>query len=249
MVPDARDHVPGYARRSTRHEPRGDLADSRHRGVIDAGIVAGLHAATASSLPFGLHPGCKGGLSTMDRLRARALESLVICQALLGAAIKNDTTGHRLVRRRAAGSASCSPAPAAPARTPPARPGALRAPRLARRRYNPYGTNQGWGGTEAPRGALMHQTTITNGKIQKYQCIVPTTWNGSPKDGARQPRRHRRGHDRRAVLRRAGASFKKQNDTAAVQSLRPPPVASRFCVLPSHSTRASRARSTRQRRR
>lgn len=40
----------------------------------------------------------------------------------------------------------------------------------------------GWGATEAPRGALMHQITINNGKIEKYQCIVPTTWNGSPKD-------------------------------------------------------------------
>ncbi len=30
----------------------------------------------------------------------------------------------------------------------------------------------------------MHQTTITAGKITKYQCIVPTTWNGSPKDAA-----------------------------------------------------------------
>ena len=46
----------------------------------------------------------------------------------------------------------------------------------------PVGTVQGWGATEAPRGALMHQCTITNGKIVAYQCIVPTTWNGSPKD-------------------------------------------------------------------
>ncbi len=28
----------------------------------------------------------------------------------------------------------------------------------------------------------MHQCTIVNGKITKYQCIVPTTWNVSPKD-------------------------------------------------------------------
>jgi len=26
----------------------------------------------------------------------------------------------------------------------------------------------------------MHQATITDGKITKYQCVVPTTWNGSP---------------------------------------------------------------------
>jgi hydrogenase large subunit len=48
----------------------------------------------------------------------------------------------------------------------------------------PLGVVSGWGGTEAPRGALMHMATIKTGKIQRYQCIVPTTWNGSPKDGA-----------------------------------------------------------------
>jgi Ni,Fe-hydrogenase I large subunit len=26
----------------------------------------------------------------------------------------------------------------------------------------------------------MHHITQVNGKITKYQCIVPTTWNGSP---------------------------------------------------------------------
>jgi hydrogenase large subunit len=30
----------------------------------------------------------------------------------------------------------------------------------------------------------MHQTTISGGKITKYQCIVPTTWNGSPVIGS-----------------------------------------------------------------
>lgn len=48
----------------------------------------------------------------------------------------------------------------------------------------PVGTVQNWGATEAPRGALMHQAKITNGKIAAYQCIVPTTWNGSPKDAS-----------------------------------------------------------------
>ena len=53
----------------------------------------------------------------------------------------------------------------------------------------PIGVRQGWGATEAPRGALMHQVTINNYKITKYQCIVPTTWNASPKDsdGQRGP--------------------------------------------------------------
>lgn len=41
---------------------------------------------------------------------------------------------------------------------------------------------KGVGTTEAPRGALGHWIVIKNGKIDNYQCIVPTTWNGSPRD-------------------------------------------------------------------
>ncbi len=52
----------------------------------------------------------------------------------------------------------------------------------------PTATKQGWGANQAPRGSLMHQVTITGGKIDAYQCIVPTTWNGSPTDDQlRQP--------------------------------------------------------------
>ncbi len=41
---------------------------------------------------------------------------------------------------------------------------------------------QGVGFTEAPRGALGHWVHIKEGKIANYQCVVPTTWNGSPRD-------------------------------------------------------------------
>lgn len=41
---------------------------------------------------------------------------------------------------------------------------------------------KGYGFTEAPRGALAHWIKIKDGKIDNYQCIVPTTWNGSPRD-------------------------------------------------------------------
>jgi len=40
----------------------------------------------------------------------------------------------------------------------------------------------GYGLTEAPRGALGHWVGIKGKKISHYQCVVPTTWNGSPKD-------------------------------------------------------------------
>ena len=47
----------------------------------------------------------------------------------------------------------------------------------------------GWGSTEAPRGALGHWVHIKNGMIANYQAIVPSTWNGSPRDanGQRGP--------------------------------------------------------------
>jgi hydrogenase large subunit len=43
---------------------------------------------------------------------------------------------------------------------------------------------QGVGFVEAPRGALGHWIEIEDKKIKNYQCIVPTTWNASPRDPA-----------------------------------------------------------------
>ncbi|MDF1588372.1 MAG: nickel-dependent hydrogenase large subunit [Gammaproteobacteria bacterium] len=43
---------------------------------------------------------------------------------------------------------------------------------------------KGVGITAAPRGALGHWIKIKDGKIENYQCVVPTTWNGSPRDPA-----------------------------------------------------------------
>jgi len=40
----------------------------------------------------------------------------------------------------------------------------------------------GAGFTEAPRGALGHWIRIKETKIDNYQCVVPTTWNGGPRD-------------------------------------------------------------------
>jgi hydrogenase large subunit len=41
---------------------------------------------------------------------------------------------------------------------------------------------KGVGTAAAPRGALAHWIKIKDGKIENYQCVVPTTWNGSPRD-------------------------------------------------------------------
>jgi hydrogenase large subunit len=45
---------------------------------------------------------------------------------------------------------------------------------------------QGWGFHEAPRGALGHWVRIKDGAIVNYQCVVPSTWNASPRDAQNQ---------------------------------------------------------------
>jgi len=45
----------------------------------------------------------------------------------------------------------------------------------------------GIGMTGAPRGALGHWISIKDKVIDRYQLVVPTTWNGSPRDGAGVP--------------------------------------------------------------
>jgi ferredoxin hydrogenase large subunit/hydrogenase large subunit len=43
-------------------------------------------------------------------------------------------------------------------------------------------SGRGYGLTEAARGALGHWLQISGSKISNYQCVVPTTWNCSPRD-------------------------------------------------------------------
>lgn len=45
---------------------------------------------------------------------------------------------------------------------------------------------QGYGFHEAPRGALGHWVKIKDSKIDNYQIVVPSTWNGSPRDAKGQ---------------------------------------------------------------
>ena len=42
--------------------------------------------------------------------------------------------------------------------------------------------SQGMGIVDAPRGSLGHWIEIKGHKISRYQCVVPTTWNASPRD-------------------------------------------------------------------
>ncbi|HEU4988747.1 MAG TPA: nickel-dependent hydrogenase large subunit [Gemmatimonadaceae bacterium] len=47
-------------------------------------------------------------------------------------------------------------------------------------------TSRGYGALDAPRGALGHWVEINDGRISRYQCVVPTTWNASPRDAGGQ---------------------------------------------------------------
>ena len=49
------------------------------------------------------------------------------------------------------------------------------------------GEAAGVGLTDAPRGALGHWIQIKDKVIDRYQLVVPTTWNGSPRDAAGTP--------------------------------------------------------------
>ena len=48
-------------------------------------------------------------------------------------------------------------------------------------------SGSGVGLNEAPRGALGHWLAIEGHKIAAYQCVVPTTWNCSPRDDKGHP--------------------------------------------------------------
>lgn len=48
-------------------------------------------------------------------------------------------------------------------------------------------TASGMGLWDASRGALGHWISIRNQRIERYQAVVPTTWNASPHDGKGQP--------------------------------------------------------------
>ena len=48
-------------------------------------------------------------------------------------------------------------------------------------------TGRGCGLTEAARGALGHWLELRGSRIGNYQCVVPTTWNCSPRDDRGTP--------------------------------------------------------------
>jgi Ni,Fe-hydrogenase I large subunit len=158
--------------------------------VLDRDLVSGLAAADASltvaKAVTSWVAGVKGGLSTMDRLRARAIESFWMAAFLLGAPTK-DTNG---VIHFPAGTATSGNGWVGQLQRLGkglGTGGTDIVPNFYRDTNPPLGTVSGYGLVEAPRGALGHFITASAGKINSYQCVVPTTWNGSPKDGTAAP--------------------------------------------------------------
>jgi Ni,Fe-hydrogenase I large subunit len=174
-------YVPVYTSGVTALSPSTPQLDPN---VIGADIWTGLSNDGILGVVNDWVVSLKGGISTMDRLRGRALESLYVCIAILGAPDKStghvtwpDTAGAGWITQLGTKGHAAGSTWRSRGLTPNQGTAALQ-----------LATHQGWGGTEAPRGALMHQATIKGNKIQKYQCIVPTTWNGSPKGGTSSER-------------------------------------------------------------
>jgi hydrogenase large subunit len=144
--------------------------------VLDRDLVSGLVGSTLHQTVTDYIAGACGGLSTMDRLRARAIESFWMVAFLIGAPTKNDTTG-----------AISFPAAGGWVGQLQALGGGTTVPEFYRTVQVPVGISHGYGLVEAPRGALGHFATASAGKLVAYQCVVPTTWNASPKDGTTAP--------------------------------------------------------------
>ncbi len=48
-------------------------------------------------------------------------------------------------------------------------------------------TAQGVGAVEGPAGAVRHRVSFERGKIEAYDIIAPSTWNGAPRDERNEP--------------------------------------------------------------
>lgn len=135
------------------------------------GAAYGLASAVITGTVAGFIYDLEGGLSVMDRIRARGLEALYLVQKMIGGYTKGAVGG----AVGTWGSGWIEDLAALPDG----------AGTTWRDKAAPTAAASGYGATEAPRGALAHFATINaSGKLTAYQCVVPTTWNASPKAGA-----------------------------------------------------------------
>jgi Ni,Fe-hydrogenase I large subunit len=145
-------------------------------GIVDQATIAlAYNLASAVIIDGAVAPlvtwiyNLKAGASTIDRLRARPLESFVLIQKMIGGFTKGATGLAPIAWSGGGWLADLVALGAADTYTSKA----------------PVGVASGFGAAEAPRGALMHMCSVdAAGKITRYQCIVPTTWNACPKDAA-----------------------------------------------------------------
>lgn len=174
----------------------GTLPNAVAKYTVNAAILAALEAVNPSiigaayNLPSAVITGAvgdfvlglKGGKSVMDRLRGRALEALYLVQQMVGVFTKGATglathtwTGEGWVgtlKTYTGAGVNTDDTVGSTWKSIPA----------------PTEAMSGYGATEAPRGALAHFcSTNVQGKIVAYQCVVPTTWNASPKDAGTNP--------------------------------------------------------------
>jgi hydrogenase large subunit len=113
-----------------------------------------------NDLLLNLGVGAQALFSTLGRVAARGVETMVIAEKMLDwitALEANMNNGNLAIHNNYRWDPAAWPAEAT-----------------------------GWGATESPRGALGHWVHIKNGKIENYQMVVATTWNGSPRDAAGQ---------------------------------------------------------------
>ena len=94
--------------------------------------------------------------STLGRTAARTLETKIVADAMQG------WMDQLLGTLRAGHTPPCTEVPWHPSSGP----------------RDPKGV----GVHEAPRGGLSHWIVIKNGRIDNYQCVVPSTWTAGPRD-------------------------------------------------------------------
>ena len=124
-----------------------------------AGVPAVKQAIDATLKQLGAKPAAL--YSTLGRVAARALESQIVMSRLEGWLDELDrsmNSGDLRIADTAKWDPSSWPSSA-----------------------------RGFGPHEVPRGSLAHWVEISGGTISRYQAVVPTTWNASPRDAQGQP--------------------------------------------------------------
>ncbi|MCR4412789.1 MAG: nickel-dependent hydrogenase large subunit [Thermoguttaceae bacterium] len=155
------------ARGQTKAEPRKPGAYSwlkapRYRGLpMEVGPLARILVNYHSPHPW-------SGRQEVDRVLASVGVGPEKLVSVMGRTLCRAIEAAMVARQAAAWLAQVEPD------APPARP------------FTPR-DGVGHGLVEAPRGALGHWLAIKDGKIAHYQCVMPTTWNCSPRDDAGQP--------------------------------------------------------------